>query len=123
MVTAYKELFAKALVTRPGTADKFGYFIVRHPGTADFKALLTVRQSGTANLSATTYILSTITGTPAELSATFHVGQQQLNLKVLMVVQHPATKDMLGYFQLINDTGVISQGIDASVLQALGIIS
>lgn len=58
-----------------------------------------------------------------ELKATFHVGQDSADLKAILIVKNANTEDLLSYFILINDTGVISQGIDAATLQALGIIS
>lgn len=103
---ASADLFAKGEVRQTSTAELYADFTARKSATADFKALLTVRQPGTA-----------------ELSATFDVGQNSANLKGVMLIQGASTKEMLGYFILINDTGVISQGIDASVLQALGVIS
>ena len=57
------------------------------------------------------------------LGASFDVGQNWLNLKSLMVIRHANTHEVYGEFILINDTGVISQGLPTDVLQALGIIS
>lgn len=59
----------------------------------------------------------------ADLKGVFHVGQNSVELKSLMVIRHPATDELLGYFIIVNDAGVISQGIDAATLQALGIIA
>lgn len=60
----------------------------------------------------------------ADLIGRFHVGQNSAELKAEMVIRGAGSLDaVFGVFLLINDTGVISQGIDASVLQGLGIIS
>lgn len=133
MATAYTNLFAKAIIRHSGLANlkTLSYITSTITGTpAELKALFEVAQ-GSAELYAKFNMVAVAslyakfeTQATKDLSATFHVGQNSLEIKAEMVIQHAGAVDaVLAEFLLINDTGVISQGIDASVLQALGIIS
>lgn len=133
MVEAWVGLPAKLIVRQSGFAElkTLSYITSIKTGTpAELKALFEVGQ-GSAELYAKFNMVAVAslyakfeTQATKDLVGRFHVGQNSLEIKAEMVIQHAGALDaVFAEFLLINDTGVISQGIDASVLQALGIIS
>jgi hypothetical protein len=112
-----------------GTADLFTKFEVQHTATEDLYAKFEVRHTATKDLFAEFELQKS-----EDLKATFDVGQNSEDLKGILQVNQwerlkavfTVSKANVPYAQLeaefwvsYNDSGLMSQGIDASVLQAL----